>query len=123
MKDMGRVGGDHFDAQDCKGLYTNTISWPDMPDDYEPGLFFLLFARIYIRMEKYLGVNFSGLHKHGGSAPTAPDGKVLEGWETRFVLVSYAQSLAYTGSVRFPMYANPNNLDAMYVTPEMNDPE
>lgn len=117
------MGGDHFDAQDCKGLYTNTISWPDMPDDYEPGLFFLLFARIYIRMEKYLGVNFSGLHKHGGSAPTAPDGKVLEGWETRFVLVSYAQSLAYTGSVRFPMYANPNNLDAMYVTPEMNDPE
>lgn len=123
MSDMGRVGVAHFDDKDCKGLFTTTLSWPDMPDDYKPGLFFLLFARVYIRMEKHLAFTFSGLRKHGGSAPTAPDGKDVKGWESRLVLVSYAQDLMFNKSVRLPLFANPNNLDAMYITPEMHNPE
>jgi hypothetical protein len=120
---MGRVGAAHFDDRDCKGLFTTTVSWPDMPDDYDPGLFFLLFARVYMRMEKHSSFTFSGLHKHGGSSPTAPDGKSVEGWESRFVTVSYPQDLMFNKSVRIPLLANPNNLDAMYVTPEMRYPE
>lgn len=39
---MGFYGGEHFDSGDAIGYYSNMSPNSDIPDDHDPGCFFIL---------------------------------------------------------------------------------
>ncbi|KAJ3507737.1 hypothetical protein NLJ89_g6136 [Agrocybe chaxingu] len=123
MKTIGKAGSKHFDELDHPECFTNTLSCPDIPDDFEPGNFFILLPRVYASLDKYAGLNFSGLHLHGGTSLMPLAGQDIEGWETRLVLVHYAQRIAMDGSARKPIAAMPDNIGVYTSTQELLFPE
>ena len=123
MDSMGRVGSIHYDSLDYAGTFTNTLACPDIPDDYEPGNIFFLIARVYVELNKHVAINFSGLHLHGGTAPTAPEGCDVADWATRVVSVRYSQRLALCGEANLPLAATADNCGAIWTNPEMHYPE
>lgn len=74
------------------------LSHSDIPEDYDPGRFFLYALGIYIVMENFVCVNFSGHHMHGGQPPTAPRGEAPLSWAYRFVVISYPPEKMTNGS-------------------------
>jgi hypothetical protein len=120
---MGSSGETHFDAFDFSGAFTNVVSIPDLPDNMDPGNLFFLLAGVYVRLDPYMSVNFSGLHLHGGSPPVIPKGMTVKGWETRCNGVDYPQSVTLEGEAQYPLVAAPDNKGAIFTTPEMRHPE
>lgn len=123
MEQMGPSGDTHFDAFDFSGVFSNAVSFGDIPDDFHPGCFFFLLAGVYVRLDEFVSVNFSGLHIHGGTSAVAPKGVTLKGWEHRVVSVGYSQSITLEGEARYPLCAGPDNQTPIYITPEMHLPE
>ncbi|KAF9470355.1 hypothetical protein BDN70DRAFT_939787 [Pholiota conissans] len=123
LDQLGRAGVPHFDRNDQIGSFTDTLCCSDIPDDFEPGIMFILLPMMFTKLVKYRGLKFSGLHMHGGTPPTAPIDGTLSGWETRIVCVSYRSGLTAKGSARYPLCATPSNQDVIYSTPEMRFPE
>ncbi|KAJ2934404.1 hypothetical protein H1R20_g2696, partial [Candolleomyces eurysporus] len=72
---MGFFGGAHFDEGDDPCWFTNMITSSSLPDDYDPGYFFLLVYGVYTRLSNGGGFNFHGNVKHGGSGPISPKGR------------------------------------------------
>jgi hypothetical protein len=108
--DMGFFGGEHKDIHDNPAFYTNIISDPDLPDGYNPGNFFVLYFGVFVVMKKHMGINFSGLRRHGGTPPTAPLGMEPEAWAYRFVVVSYPPNGLTNGNCRYVLGALPGNV-------------
>ena len=67
----------HTDDGDDKAGLTYMISNSRLPDDYEPGCFYIFAIRMYIIVKPKTACIFSGLRKHGGTPPIAPDGVAL----------------------------------------------
>jgi len=123
MEQMGPSGDTHFDAFDFSGVFSDAVSFGDVPDNFNPGCLFFLLAGVYVRLDEYVTVNFSGLHFHGGTSAVAPKGARLGGWESRLVSIGYSQSVTLEGQARYPLCAGPDNQTPIYVTPEMHLPE
>lgn len=120
---MGRSGGKHYNEHDHVGSFTDILACSDIPSSYNPGVIVVLLPMVYMKLNKFNGLKFSGLHLHGGTPPTAPINNKLLGWETRMVCVSYRTSLAAEGKARYALCAATNNREAIYTTPEMRFPE
>lgn len=73
-KQLGVFGGPHSDKVDNKGRITNVTAYSDLPADYDPGNFYLLYLGIFAVLSPMISVNFCGVRYHGGSPPTAPPG-------------------------------------------------
>lgn len=119
MRSMGRAGGVHIDSLDHPGSFTNTLSFPDIPAKYTSGQMHFLLPRVFVELDEFTALNFSGLHFHGGTSPTAPEGCTREGWETRAILVNYPQRLALDGEAVLPLASGPGNVGSINITPEM----
>ena len=117
---IGPFGAEHRDLKDNPAYYTHMLSLSDLPDNFDPGRFFILYPGVFITLENFACINFSGLRFHGGSPPRAPAGtpaSVLE-WAIRFCLIHYPPRGQTMGKQRFALGAFPNN-DTFFVAPEM----
>ena len=60
------------------------------PDEgYEPGRFHLLSMGLYIKLDLFKLMGFSGLRKHGGTPPLSPPGKPPADSAYRIMVVMY----------------------------------
>ena len=77
--EMGQFGqkNSHIDQKDDPGAETAMLSLVSVPPDkgYEPGRFHLLSMGLYIKLDPFKLMGFSGLRKHGGTPPLLPPGK------------------------------------------------
>jgi len=106
---MGDFGGEHSDIGDNAAYYTHMTAVSDLPDDYDPGRFFILYPGVFITLSNFACINFSGLRMHGGTAPVAPPGADPESleWATRFALILYPPTRATLGSQRYVIAGMP----------------
>lgn len=70
---------------------------PDAPENYGMGLFHYLEFGVFIATTQYSVIYFSGLHRHGGTAPTAPKGEEPSPSAYRFTVVCYPNYLTARG--------------------------
>ncbi|KAJ3519810.1 hypothetical protein NMY22_g13029 [Coprinellus aureogranulatus] len=71
---LGDFGCEHYDDRDSPDHLTTMFSNPDIPENYDPGSFHVLQLGIFVVLEKYVGITFSGQRRHVGTAPTPPVG-------------------------------------------------
>jgi hypothetical protein len=62
---------------------------------------------------------FSGLLRHGGTSPLAPDGEKIEGWETRLLLVSYPATGIISGEAHRLCASLLHQPKPLFIAPEM----
>lgn len=122
MESMGFYGGEHTDSHDAVGYFSNMTTNSDVPEDYDPGCFFILELGVFIGLTRYASINFSGLRRHGGSPPTAPRGKKVLLYCYRVVFISYPPNNMTNGNARYSLGAVPNGkegTETFIFSPEM----
>lgn len=93
---LGGFGVYHWDTGDSTVGYTAMLSAPSMPDTYRTGHFDFAECGAAVEVTKTpLFSGFQGLRRHGGTAPTAPPGHLVEEWAYRFVCVLYPPSVVF----------------------------
>ncbi|KAJ6542394.1 hypothetical protein B0H10DRAFT_1948013 [Mycena sp. CBHHK59/15] len=117
-KDLGFFGGTHIDRHDAAGYYSNMTCNHDIPDDYEPGMFFILQLGVFVVLNQYCSINFFGQRQHGGTPPLCPLGRPLYKYAYRFVVISYPPRRQVNGTARVILAALPNN-EALILPPEI----
>jgi len=96
---------DGFNA--CQFHTANTVAG-DMPKSYYPRNSFILGLGVFVRLDKYVMVNFSGRQCHGSTPPLAPRGEKPVAWAYRLTVVSYPPERMTDSSSCFPVGALPN---------------
>jgi len=105
---LGIFGGPHIDRYDVPGGFTAMISNCDIPDVYEPGRFHILELGVYIILDSFVSVYFSGLRVHGGTSPIGPKDSHqcpgLIGWTSSYThLMFLSRTLGSPLSLHFPI--------------------
>ncbi|KAJ7842991.1 hypothetical protein B0H14DRAFT_2586035 [Mycena olivaceomarginata] len=115
--DLGYFGGAHADKKDAKAWYSNMTCNHDIPEDYDPGMFFILQLGVFIRLKCYSSMNFFGHRQHGGTPPLSPNGAPAK-WAYRWVVIMYPPQRMVNGTARVTLAALPNN-EALIMPPEV----
>ena len=89
---LGFFGGAHTDDGDST---TCMMAHSDLPSGYHPGCFFLLELGIFVVLDNYTCINFSGLRYHGGTPPTCRG--IPKKWAYRFILIWYPNNMMLNG--------------------------
>jgi hypothetical protein len=101
--EMGHFGqkDSHIDQKDDPGAETAMLSLVSVPPDksYEPSQFHLLSMGLYIKLDPFKLMGFSGLHKHGGTPPLSPPGKPPADSAYRIMVVMYPLASMLSQSV------------------------
>lgn len=71
---LGQFGHSHIDENDSGAALTSFTLIPSFPDDYESGYFAYHDYMVYIAPTEISLLFFTGLHFHGGTAPSPPPG-------------------------------------------------
>jgi hypothetical protein len=119
-KSLGPFGQSHRDRKDSPGYYSHMIAMSDLPNGYDPGRFFILYPGVFITLDNYSSINFSGLRFHGSTPPRAPacaDSSELQ-WATRFCLIHYPPRGQTSGGQRYALGALPDH-SIFFIPPEM----
>lgn len=121
-----QFGGAHIDQLDSPGHYTNMIALSDLPEEADPGRFYIVYPGIFCTLANFVSVNFSGLRVHGGSPPIATKTTLAEAldWAARCTIVSYAKIGPTSSEHKMPLLQldhDPDNI--LSITPEMLRPE
>lgn len=101
-KDYGTFGGPHRDKVDSAGALTYMAPNSDLPRNYHPGFFFILELGIFVELNNGTGVMFSGLFRHGGTAPKCLKAGTEVEWAVRMNVILYPPSTMTDGT---SMYA------------------
>ena len=118
---FGQQAGHTDDGDDEAGL-TCMISNSHIPEDYEPGRFHLLGAGMYIILKPKTASLFSGLQKHGGTPPIAPEGLAVLLYIVRVMIVMYCPKAALSpGANSIPLASLPNGTP-LIIGPEITNP-
>ena len=96
----------------------------DLPDEpgWEPGRFHLLTLGVYITLEPFRAMFFTGRLRHGGTAPLQPPGDnqpPIPEWAYRLTAIGYPSRRIVEGDVRHSLAALPHKKDPLYLTQEM----
>jgi hypothetical protein len=119
---MGFFGEGHTDDGDDEAGLTCMISNSRLPDDYESGRFHIFATGTYIIVKPKTASIFSGLGKHGGTPPIAPDGVIPLPHATRLMIVFYCpQSMLSPEGNSIPFASLPNGMPFM-LGPEITAP-
>lgn len=88
---MGEFGGELCNQGDSMGHFTTMTSLSRLPEGYDPRQFFILYPGLYITLNNFATVSFSGLRRHGGTAPYTPEGADDVEFESaiRFAVINY----------------------------------
>jgi hypothetical protein len=112
----------HTDDGDNEAGLTCMISNSRLPDKYEPGRFHIFAIRMYVIVKPKIASIFSGLGKHGGTPPIAPDGVVLARDSSRFMIVCYSlKSILSPDGNSIPFASLPNG-KPLNLGPEITAP-
>ena len=117
---MGFFGGKHSDDRDSALSLSQMTVLTDIPEAHEPGRFHLPGLGMYVTLETYRGIYFSGRMKHGGTPPLAPAGQEPPAWAARCVVICYPSG-AYVNGVTRQAIGSLSCLNdlPLYLTPEM----
>ncbi|KAF6741898.1 hypothetical protein DFP72DRAFT_1082988 [Ephemerocybe angulata] len=91
---------------------------PQLPDGYRNGIFALLFAGIFVELEKYLCFLFSGRQVHVGTSPIAPDGVEPAEDAHRVNYIGYTPAKMLNGQAKYCLGSDHNG-KAIFMTHEM----
>jgi hypothetical protein len=112
----------HTDEGDDEAGLTCMISNSRLPDGYEPGRFHLFGIGMYTVVKPKIASIFSGLGRHGGTPPIAPDGVALSEAATRLMVVFYCpKSILSPDGKSIPFASLPNGTPLM-LGPEITTP-
>jgi len=112
----------HTDDGDDEGGLTCMISNSRIPDSYEPGRFHLFGLGVYIIVKPKIASMFSGLSKHGGTPPIAPDGVALLEDAARLMIVLYCpKAILSPDKSVIPLASLPNGTP-LILGPEITAP-
>ena len=118
---FGLNAGHTDDGDDEAGL-TCMISNSRLPDNYEPGRFHIFGIGMYTILNPKTASIFSGLGKHGGTPPIAPDGVALLPTAVRLMIVLYCpKSILSPDGNSIPFASLPNGMPFM-LGPEITAP-
>lgn len=105
---FGLTDGHTDDGDDEAGL-TCMISNSQLPDDYEAGRFHIFATGMYVIVKPKTASIFSGLGKHGGTPPIAPDGVTPSQDAARLMMVFYCpKSILSPDGNSIPFASLPN---------------
>lgn len=125
---MGDFFGEgHYDEGDEEAGMTIGYQDGTIPQSYEPGRFHLFYLGVYIVTSPLQFIAFSGLRKHGGSPPLAPEGMAPDPYAYRLMHILYPPSamLSGAGVKRIGLASIPGSQGAMElltIPPEMTTP-
>jgi len=108
------------------GGFTAMISNCDIPDVYEPGCFHILELGVYIILDSFVSVYFSGLGVHGSTSPIGPKDSPPVSWAYRLNVILYpsdvfVQNTGVTTLAAFPHYRNIALKGFLPVGPELKN--
>lgn len=105
---FGLTAGHSDDGDDEAGL-TCMISNSKLPDDYETGRFHVFAIGMYTIVKPKSASIFSGLGKHGGTPPIAPEGITPLQDAARLMIVLYCpKSILSPDGNSIPFASLPN---------------
>jgi hypothetical protein len=116
---MGKFGILHLDFKDAVAALTSMFPISKLDKDIHCGFFALADAGIIFELEYLSTLYFSGLHFHGGTAPTYPPGTIVSLDAHRCVLVNYPPSALLDGDSVIAFGGLPNRTH-FGVGPEFN---
>ncbi|KAF8972601.1 hypothetical protein BDZ97DRAFT_1913105 [Flammula alnicola] len=121
---MGSAGEAHVDSDDSPGHYSHMAAVSDLPEGFDPGRFFVLYPGVFITLDPFSSVCFSGLRRHGSSPPIVPPAATADelSWATRVTLISYPPK-GMTGDFQKRPLGALGLGNVLYTTPEMITPE
>lgn len=97
---LGQFAYPHIDKQDAGAALTAMVSLPNIPDDYDPGIFAYHDLKMFIKPSGCWIAYFTGLHRHGGTAPSPPSGKPANPWAYRLAIICYPNGPTMGGESR-----------------------
>ena len=97
---LGQFGLSHIDENDMGAALTNLTLIPSIPDSYKPGHFAYHDYMIYIAPTTISLIFFTGLHFHGGTAPSPPPGILPAPSAYRLGIVCYPNGKIMQGESR-----------------------
>lgn len=118
---IGFFGGGHIDLRDWLLGYTSMLSWGDLPVGYQGGRFHILELGVYVRLDDLVVITFSGLRRHGGTPPMAPEGQQVAQSAYRFTVPMYCPAAIMDGKTLNVLAALPTGAP-FTMRPEMTDP-
>lgn len=90
MNSLGFFGGAHIDKGDSEGALTCMLACNNVPaDGFHGGFFHLIELGVFVTLETFNCLFFSGLRLHGGTAPICTDSALWVEYATRLVFVLY----------------------------------
>ncbi len=118
---MGTFGGSHEDEHDFGAGLSAGLSLSDLSEEKgcEPGRLHFLGIGVWWKLDYMSQLFFSGLLRHGGTAPLVPQEHELQGWEVRLNFISYPSTPFITGEAKRPLGAHPYQPLPVHITPEM----
>jgi len=118
---FGTTRGHTDDGNDKAGL-TCMISNSRLPDDYEAGHFHIFGTGMYVLVNPKTASIFSGLGKHGGMPPIAPDGIEPSVDSNHLMIVFYSpRAILSPNGISIPFGSLPNRMP-LTLGPEIMSP-
>lgn len=97
---LGQFAVPHIDKQDAGAALTGMTFLPSIPEDYSPGIFAYHDFKLFIKPTEPSIVYFTGLHRHGGTAPSPPPGQPAVPWAYRLSVICYPNGPTMSGESR-----------------------
>lgn len=120
---LGFSGGAHSDIYDSAAGLSVMAVLSDLPEgkSWEPGRFHILTLGVYVVLQPFLLVFFTGRLRHGGTAPLQPpeDPDPLPPWAYRLTAIGYPSRRIVEGDVRHALAALPHRAEPLYLSQEM----
>lgn len=100
---LGQFAVPHVDQQDAPSALTAMTLQLSIPDDYSPGIFAYHDFKLFIKPPGLSIAYFTGLHRHGGTAPSPPPGQPAVPWAYRLAVICYPNGQTLSGRSRNPL--------------------
>jgi hypothetical protein len=97
---LGQFADPHIDKQDAGAALTAMTLLPSVPENYSPGIFAYHDFKLFIKPLEPSIVYFTGLHRHGGTAPSPPPGQPAVPWAYRLAIICYPNRATMQGESR-----------------------
>jgi len=100
---LGQFAVPHIDKHDAPAALMAMMFSPSIPEGYNPGIFAYHDFKLFIRPLELSIVYFTGLHRHGGTAPSPSSGQPSVSWAYRLAVICYPNGPTILGESRNPL--------------------